>query len=88
MSQTQAPLTFPCQFPIKVIGKATEAFEIEAITLIRKFAPNLPDNAFSFRDSKEKNYIALTVVIPAESQEQLDNIYKALSESPLVIMAL
>jgi putative lipoic acid-binding regulatory protein len=38
--------------------------------------------------SKAGNYLSLTAVIEAESQEQLDQIYQALTDCDQVVMAL
>ena len=64
---------FPCQFPIKVMGKTGQEFEEPAITR---------------RASAKSNYTALTVTITATSRKQLDAIYMDLTASDLVIMAL
>lgn len=79
---------FPCDFVIKVFGLASEEFEVAAITIIRNHVKELREDALQFRPSKDGKYLALTVTVRAESKEQLDNIYRELSTSPHVIMAL
>ncbi|MEO8401448.1 MAG: DUF493 domain-containing protein [Gammaproteobacteria bacterium] len=89
MTQDQAPLLqFPCEFLIKIFGVASDEFEMEVITIIRKHIKELGENAIRSRPSKDGKYLALTITIHAESQEQLDEIYRSLSSSPLVLMAL
>lgn len=81
-------MTFPCDFTIKIIGKASDTFEAEVITLVRKHFPNLGEGAVRHNHSKENNYLALSVHLTADSKQQLDGLYKDLSDSPLVIFAL
>lgn len=81
-------LTFPCQFPIKILGRFDTAFETEAIAIIRKHAPDLSDDAIKLTLSKQNKYSALTVTITAQSKAQLDAIYAELSKHELVVMVL
>jgi len=79
---------FPCEFPIKVMGKANDSFEIEVAQIIRKHVADLGESAIKRRESTKSNYAALTVTITATSREQLDAIYMDLTASEHVIMAL
>lgn len=81
-------LEFPCQFPIKIMGLATEEFETEVIQIIHRHVPDLSENAVKRRDSAANKYLALTVTINATSKSQLDAIYQELSDHQLVLMAL
>lgn len=84
----QSLLTFPCDFPIKIVGKNTPEFETAVLNIIRKHFSNLSKEALQTRPSGEKNYLAITVTVTAQSQQQLDEVYTQLSAEPLVIMAL
>ncbi len=84
----ESPLHFPCDFVIKVFGLASDQFELEAITLIRKHITELREDAIRSRPSKDGKYLALSITITAESKDQLDAIYRELSASPHVLMAL
>lgn len=88
MSQDETLFEFPCQFPIKIMGQASEFFEVEVVTIIRKHVPDLDDAAVKKRESAKNNYAALTVTITATSREQLDAIYMDLTASEHVLMAL
>ena len=79
---------FPCEFPIKIMGKANDRFEIEVAQIIRKHVADLGESAIKRRESAKSNYAALTVTITATSREQLDAIYLDLTASEHVIMAL
>jgi putative lipoic acid-binding regulatory protein len=86
--EKKSALTFPCEFPIKVFGNATDEFEKFVMDTIYKTLPGTDMNAVSKRPSKDGKYIALTILVNAESQEELDQIYQDLSANPIVLMAL
>ena len=81
-------LTFPCEFPIKVMGRASENFEADVVAIVRKHAPDLTETAISNRPSGNDNYIAITLTVNATSKEQLDNIYLELNGHESVVMML
>ena len=75
-------LEFPCDFPIKIMGRTTEAFEGLVLEIVRRHVPDLGEGAVSSRSSREGRYTSLTVTVRARSREQLDALYKELSEHP------
>jgi len=79
---------FPCQFPIKVIGKDQDDFEAFVLEIVRRHVSNLEDGAVAARPSSGGKYISITVTFMAESREQLDNIYRELSSHKRVLMLL
>lgn len=81
-------LTFPCEFPIKVMGRNTETLEADVIRIVRKHAPDLSADAVTSRGSGKGNYLAVTVIVNATSKEQLDNIYLELNAHQAVLMTL
>ena len=81
-------LSFPCKFPIKIMGRAGENFEAEVVAIVRKYAPDLSEAAITKRPSGKGNYIAITVTVNATSKEQLDNIYLELNARKSVVMTL
>lgn len=84
----QPLLIFPCEFIIKVFGVASDEFEKAVITIIREHIKKIREDAFRTRVSKDGKYLAMTITIMADSREQLDDIYRALTKNPLVLMAL
>lgn len=81
-------LEFPCEFPIKIMGKGEIEFDLLVLELIRPHVEQLEPTAIKSRPSKNGNYIAVTVTITATSKPQLDAIYQSLSAHPQVLMAL
>ncbi len=81
-------IEFPCEFPIKVMGSNLPEFQRLMLDVVKLYAPTLTNDNIVSRDSAKGNYVSLTITVHATSQEQLDNIYRALSSHPLVKMAL
>lgn len=82
-------LTFPCEFPLKVMGKNHEDFEVYVVTTIRKHIEiQLTKGAVVAKPSKNGRYVSLTVTFEAHSQKQIDGIYQELTAHKLVLMAL
>ena len=87
-SELKPVLQFPSEYMIKVMGKNTPEFEGTVLKIFNQYVKDLSEGAISSRQSKEKNFLALSVTFTATSKEQLDQIYAALSEADDVIMAL
>jgi len=83
-----SPLTFPCRFPIKAMGKSDCGLDLIVVEIIRKHVPDLSEGAVYHRDSAQGNYTSITVVVNATSRAQLDAIYQDLVDCEAVIMAL
>ncbi len=81
-------LTFPCNFPIKAMGKAEDDFDNLVIEIIRKHAPDLPEDAVKSRLSNGGKFVSITITVWAQSKSQLDNIYMDLTANERVLMAL
>jgi putative lipoic acid-binding regulatory protein len=81
-------LEFPCQFPVKAMGRTDLELDLLVIAILRRHVDNINENAVTTRPSKDGNYIAVTVVIEASSKQQLDAIYQDLTDHPHILMAL
>jgi hypothetical protein len=81
-------LEFPCDFPIKVMGRAEPGFDLMVVELVRRHAPDLGEGAVTTRASRGGKWISVTVMLRAESKSQLDAIYLELTAHEKVVMAL
>lgn len=88
MTDSESLIKFPCDFTIKVFGLANIEFEGTVFGIVRQYAPNVSDRAIQSRLSENGKYLALTITVYVESKDQLDQIYRALSSNPQVLMAL
>jgi len=88
MDSKKTLLAFPCDFPIKILGKATFDFEAAVVTIIRKHIPDLSEGAITLKTSQEGKYLSITATLYIENQAQIDALYNELVSCKLVIMVL
>lgn len=81
-------MEFPCRFPLKIMGERHEAFTATIIEVVRQHAPGLAEGDVIARESSGGRYTSLTVTVTAESREQLDRIYLALTGHAMVKVVL
>ncbi|WP_144111132.1 DUF493 family protein [Paraburkholderia sp. BCC1886] len=75
---------FPCDFPIKVMGRAHPEFAETIVTVVRQFDSEVDASRVEIRPSSGGNYTGLTVTVRATSRAHLDDIYRALTGHPMV----
>ena len=85
---TESLLTFPCSFPIKVMGLTQDGFAQTIVVVVRKHVPDFEPSTMEMRASKAGKYLSLTCTVNATSREQLDNLYRELTSHPMVSMVL
>jgi putative lipoic acid-binding regulatory protein len=85
---TPSLLEFPCRFPIKAMGRKSADFEAVITAIVMTHAELWPDEPIRVAPSSAGNFISVTAVIEATSQQQLDSIYLELSACSQVLMAL
>ena len=81
-------LSFPCDFPIKMMGRDTPEFRMLARALVENHTGALADSAVQVATSRNGRFVSVTVTITAMSQQQLDDIYRDVSSHADVLMAL
>jgi len=86
--ESESPLVFPTDFPIKVMGLNALDFEPQMVAIVRRHAPDLDDTLVEVRQSRGGKYLSITVTVRAQSRAQLDAIYRELTAHPLVKVAL
>lgn len=84
----ESPLEFPCEFPIKMMGRDTPEFRATARALVEKHAGEVADDAVRAALSRNGRFVSVTVTITATSREQLDTIYREVTAHEDVLMAL
>ena len=89
MPDTEAPvLAFPCEFPIKIMGRMQAGYAQAVIEVVTRHAPDFDPATLEMRSSRERKYLSLTCTILAVSREQLDELYRELCDHPMVTMVL
>lgn len=86
--ETESLIEYPCDFPIKVMGRTQAGFAQAVLEIVQTHAPDFDGATMEMRASKKGKYLSVTCVVRAQSREQLDNLYRALCDHPMVVMVL
>ena len=81
-------LEFPCDFPIKIMGRESDEFRALARELVEKHTGPLADEAIVSSLSRNSAFVSVTVTVVAQSQQQLDDIYREVTSNDEILMAL
>jgi putative lipoic acid-binding regulatory protein len=81
-------LEFPCEFPIKVLGRREDGFAQAVSEIVQRHVEDFAPSTLGMRPSRNARFLSLTVTFTARSREQLDALYRELSGHPLVMMVL
>tara|TARA_B100000965_G_C19213702_1_gene592816 strand:+ start:52 stop:327 length:276 start_codon:yes stop_codon:yes gene_type:complete len=81
-------IDFPCEFPIKILGKDSDIFENTVSKIMAQHDQKYSKIKVKKNNSKNKNYIALTWVVNVNNRDELDNIYRDLSKEKNILFVL
>lgn len=81
-------LSFPCDFPLKIMGRRDDGFAQAVLEVVLRHAPDFDAARMEMRPSAKGSYLSLTCTIRAVSREQLDALYRELTAHPAVKVVL
>lgn len=84
----ESALAFPCEFPIKVMGRKERGFAQTVTDIVLKHVQDFDPATVEMRPSRQGNYLSVTCVVRATSRDQLDALYRELCDHPCVVMVL
>lgn len=88
MTESESLIEYPCDFPIKVMGKRHDDLTQQLVAVVREHDPGFDPATVEMRASSQGNYIGLTFTVRATSRQQLDALYLALTSHELVKIVL
>lgn len=88
MRPSESLIEYPSDFPIKVLGKTQAGFAQAVLAVVQAHAPDFDGATMEMRPSREGRFLSVTCTIRATSREQLDALYQALCDHPMVVMVL
>jgi uncharacterized protein len=88
MSETDTLLQFPCDFPLKVMGRRSDDFRSIVLGIVQKHTGPIDPANIEERPSKDGNYLSLTCTFSAQSRAQLDALYRELTSCERVMIVL
>ena len=81
-------LQFPCDFPLKIMGRNVDGFADAVLAVVLRHAPDFDAATLEMRASRAGNYLSCTCTVRATSRAQLDALYLELTSHPLVKVVL
>lgn len=88
MQDQSSLMHFPCDFPMKIIGKSQDKFLENIIEIVCCYFPETGSEKFKTQASKNANYVSVSVMLYVTEQSILDELYLALTKHPDISMVL
>jgi uncharacterized protein len=88
MTEQKEVLTFPTDYPIKVVGKRTANLRARVDAVVVSHVPDLDHALTTERDSSNANFVSISYTIRATSREQIVALATALQATEDVIMLI
>ncbi len=86
--EPQEVLTFPTDYPVKVLGRPSPEFRTRVHAIVMKHVPETPPDRVSERLSENGNFISISYNLHMHSREQVVALVNELSACDLVMMVL
>lgn len=88
MQQEPPKIEFPCAYPVKVLGRSSEAFESIVFEVFERHAPGFDQQSMTTNASSKGTFTSLTITITATGPEQLDALHQELMATGHVKMVI
>jgi putative lipoic acid-binding regulatory protein len=88
--QEQDPpkIEFPCDYPIKVLGRSSDGFESMILEVFESHAPGFDQQTMTMNVSRKGTFTSLTITITATGPEQLEALHQDLLATGQVQMVI
>jgi uncharacterized protein len=83
-----APLSFPTDYPVKIVGRPGDAFRARVHAVMLRHAPGLDPERVTERLSANGNFLSISYLLRAESREQIEALVAELRACDGVLMLL
>jgi uncharacterized protein len=81
-------LTFPTDYPIKIVGRPSAEFRARIHAVVIKHAPDVETDRITERLSENGNFLSISYTIVARSREQVVALAKDLTATEGVLMVI
>jgi uncharacterized protein len=88
MEQEPPKIEFPCDYPIKVLGRQADEFEQVIYATVEKHAPGFDRQRVQIKTSRKDTFFSYTIIITATGQDQLEALHQDLMNTGLVQMVI
>jgi uncharacterized protein len=84
----EARITFPCSYPIRIIGVDGEGFARSVLEVVRLHATDVTPDDVNLRHSAKGKYVSVAVTLMATGEAQLKALHTDLLKLPDVKLVL
>ncbi|MEQ9395664.1 YbeD family protein [Haliea sp.] len=89
MSTEEPPrIEFPCDYPIKVLGRSCDDFESLIVEVFERHAPGFDQTKIAIKGSSKGTFTSMTITIIATGPEQLKALHEDLMATGMVNMVI
>ena len=89
MQEQEPPkIEFPCDYPIKVLGRSSAVFKSVVLEIFERHAPGFDPGAIVEKGSRKGTFTSLTITIIATGPDQLEALHKDLIATGQVQMVI
>ena len=89
MSHPDPPkIEFPCDYPIKVLGRHSEEVQAVILEVFEQHAPGFDQEMIKVKASSKGTFTSVTITITATGPEQLDALHRDLLATGMVQMVI
>jgi putative lipoic acid-binding regulatory protein len=89
MSEPDPPkIEFPCDYPVKVLGRSGDEFESIIFEVFDIHAPGFSRETITTNISRKGTFSSITITITATGVDQLDDLHKGLLATGIVKMVI
>lgn len=81
-------LSFPCEVPVKVLGRNEAVFRETVWGIVRTHYATISEDRVTEQQSRQNAYLSLTFIVPAQSREEVDALYRDLTASDAIMLVL
>ena len=81
-------ITFPCDYPLKVVGDAADDFPATVCQVIVRHAPDFDETTLEVVDSRNGRFQSVRVTIVATGEQQLSQLFNELKATGRVHMVV
>lgn len=81
-------IEFPCDYPIKVLGRSAAEFQQVVIAVVERHAPGFDQETIAVKASSKGTFTSMTITITATGADQLKALHEDLMETGLVNMVI
>ncbi len=81
-------ITYPCDYPIKVVGDVRPNFHEEVFDVVLRHDPSMTTERVSQKTSRKGNFVSISFMLVAHSQEQIEALFADLKDIESIRLVL